>query len=47
MVSFVTQHLGFPVRSPALLERIGLGFRKSVVEFAAEGDISVICFAKG
>jgi hypothetical protein len=36
---FLTRHLGFPIPSPALLERIGLRFRKAVTEFAAEGDI--------
>ena len=45
--SFLTRHLGFSVPSPAILERIGLGFRKAVTEFAAEGDIPVIRFAKG
>ncbi|HVE96508.1 MAG TPA: hypothetical protein VNA67_05945 [Pseudonocardiaceae bacterium] len=30
-----------------ILERIGLRFRKAVAEFAAEGDIPVIRFAKG
>jgi hypothetical protein len=30
VVSFLTRHLGFPIPSPAILERIGLGFRKAV-----------------
>jgi hypothetical protein len=47
VVSFLTGHLGFPIPSPAILERIGLRFRKAVVEFAAEGNIPVIRFAKG
>ena len=47
VVSFLTQHLGFPIPSPALLERIGLRFRKAVTEFAAEGGIPVVRFAKG
>jgi hypothetical protein len=47
VVSFLTRHLGFPIPSPAILERIGLGFGKAVTEFAAEGDIPVIRFAKG
>jgi hypothetical protein len=47
VVSFLTGHLGFPIPSPAILERIGLGFRKAVAEFAAEGGIPVIRFAKG
>jgi hypothetical protein len=47
VVSFLTRHLGFPIPSPAILERIGLRFRKAVVEFAAEGGIPVIRFTKG
>jgi hypothetical protein len=47
VVSFLTQHLGFPIPSPAILERIGLGFRKAVTEFAAEHEIPVIRFVKG
>jgi hypothetical protein len=47
VVSFLTRHLGFSVPSPAIVERIGLGFCKAVTEFAAEGDIPVIRFAKG
>src|SRR3954464_12430209 len=47
VVGFLTGHLGFPIPSPAVLERIGLRFRKAVTEFAAENDIPVIRFAKG
>jgi hypothetical protein len=47
VVSFLTQHGGSPIPSPAILERIGLRCRKAVTEFAAEGDIPVIRFAKG
>lgn len=47
VVSFLTRHLGFPIPSPAILERIGLRFRKAVAEFAAEHDIPVVRFAKG
>jgi hypothetical protein len=47
VVSFLTSHLGFPIPSPALLEKIGLRFRKDVAEFAAEHDIPVLSFAKG
>ena len=47
VVSFLTRHLGFPIPSPAILERIGLGFRKAVTGFAAEHEIPVIRFAKG
>ncbi len=30
VVTFLTEHLGFPVPSPALLERIGNRFRREV-----------------
>jgi hypothetical protein len=47
VVSFLTRHLGFPIPSSAILEQIGLRFRKAVVEFAAEHNIPVIRFARG
>ena len=47
VVNFLTHHLGFPIPSPALLEKIGLRFRRAVTEFAAAHDIEVIRFAKG
>jgi hypothetical protein len=47
VVSFLTRHLGFPIPSLAVLERIGVGFRKAVTDFAAEHDIAVVRFAKG
>ena len=27
VVSFMTQHLGYPIPSPAIMEKIGTGFR--------------------
>ena len=47
VVNFLTHHLGFPIPSPAILEKIGLRFRREVGEFAAANDIPVIRFAKG
>jgi len=47
VVNFLTHHLGFPIPSPAILEKIGLRFRKAVTEFARDNDIEVIRFAKG
>jgi len=47
VVNFLTHHLGFPIPSPALLEKIGLRFRRAVTEFAAANDIEVVRFAKG
>lgn len=47
VVGFLTGHLGFSIPSPAVLERIGLGFRKAVTDFAAEHGIPVVRFARG
>ena len=47
VVSFLTRHRGFSIPSPAVLERIGLGFRKAVTEFAAEGEIPVVASPRG
>ena len=30
VVSFMTQHLGFPIPSPAIMEKIGTSFRRAV-----------------
>ncbi|MDQ7904374.1 hypothetical protein RB614_07540 [Phytohabitans sp. ZYX-F-186] len=45
VVSFLTQHEGKPVPSPALLERRGQTFRRAVMSFARANDIPVISFA--
>jgi hypothetical protein len=45
VVSFLTQHEGKPVPSPALLERRGQAFRRAVASFAAANNIPVISFA--
>jgi hypothetical protein len=47
VVGFLTRHLGFPIPSPAILEKIGLRFRKAVTEFARDNAIPVVRFAKG
>ena len=41
VVNFLTHHLGFPIPSPAILEKIGLRFRRAVTEYAAANDIAV------
>ena len=46
VVNFLTHHLGFPIPSPAILEKIGPRFRKAVTEYAAAHDIEVVRFAK-
>jgi hypothetical protein len=46
VVSFLTQHLGYPIPSPAIMEKIGTAFRKAVDRFAAENKIPVLRFGK-
>ncbi|MDF2713018.1 MAG: hypothetical protein K0R62_8670 [Nonomuraea muscovyensis] len=46
VVSFLTAHLGFPIPSPAIFERIGTGFRRAVARFAEEQHVPVVRFAK-
>ena len=46
VVSFMTQHLGYPIPSPAILEKIGTGFRRAVGSFAADNEIPVVRFGK-
>jgi hypothetical protein len=46
VVSFMTQHLGCPVPSPAILEKIGTGFRRAVAAFAAAEHVPVVRFGK-
>jgi hypothetical protein len=47
VVSFMTQHLGNPIPSPAILEKIGTAFRRSVTRFAEANHVPVVRFAKG
>src|SRR5271167_192390 len=47
VVSFMTAHLGYPIPSPAILEKIGAAFRKAVDRFAADNAIPVRRFSKG
>ena len=46
VVNFLTSR-GFPIPSPALLERNGLKFRNDVQDYATANDIQVVRFAKG
>jgi hypothetical protein len=46
VVTFLTEHLGFRVPSPALFNRIGTAFRKAVSDFASANDIPVVRFRK-
>ena len=47
VVSFMTGHLGYRIPSPAIMEKIGTGFRRSVMMFADEHQIPVVRFNKG
>ena len=47
VVAFMTQHLGLPIPSPAIFDKIGQRFRRSVESFAEANDIPWVRFAKG
>ena len=44
---FMREHLGCPIPSPAIMEKIGTAFRRSVSAFAQAEHIPVVRFAKG
>ena len=46
VVAFMTQHLGLPIPSPALMEKIGTRFRAAVASFAGANHIPVVRFRK-
>ncbi len=46
VVTFLTAHLGFPIPSPALLQKIGNRFRRDVKAFAAEHEIPILHLKK-
>jgi len=46
VVAFMTQYLGLPIPSPALLEKISQRFRRAVASFAAANDIPWVKFAR-
>lgn len=47
VVSFMTRHLGLPIPSPSVLEKIGARFRRDVRSFADTHGIPVVKFRKG
>src|ERR1700734_96605 len=47
VVAFMTQHLGKPIPSPALMEQIGTRFRRSVESYASSNGIPRVKFGKG
>jgi hypothetical protein len=46
VVSFMTGHLGYPIPSPAIMDKIGAAFRKAVDRFAVDNAIPVLRFSK-
>src|ERR1700677_2105692 len=46
VVSFLKEHLGFPIPSPALLEKIGNRFRREVKSFASGRRIPILQLKK-
>lgn len=46
VVSFLTAHLGNPIPSPAIFDKIGTAFRKAVARFADDEHIPVVRFTK-
>jgi hypothetical protein len=46
VVAFMTQHLGKPIPSPALMEHIGTRFRRSVESYAEANGIPWVKFGK-
>jgi hypothetical protein len=46
VVTFLTQHLGNPIPSPAIFERIGTAFRAAVGRFADDEHIALVRFSK-
>ena len=46
VVAFMTQHLGLPIPSPALFDKIGQRFRRAVASFAEANGIPWVKFAK-
>ena len=47
VVSFMTKHLGCPIPSAAIMEKMGTAFRRSVRPFAERHEIPVVRFGKG
>jgi len=46
VVGFMTAHLGNPIPSPAIFDKIGAAFRKAVSRFAEDEHIPVVRFTK-
>src|SRR5258705_4513605 len=47
VITFLHDHLGMPIVSPAVFEQIGTRFRRAVARFADNNDIPVLKLKKG
>jgi hypothetical protein len=47
VVRFMKEHLGLPIPSPAVFNKIGTAFRRAVSDFATVNDIPMVRFKKG
>jgi len=47
VAGFMTRHLGYPIPSPAIMEKIGSRFRRAVTAFATSHWVPVVHFSKG
>jgi hypothetical protein len=47
VVSFMSDHLGLPIASPAIMEQIGTRFRRAVAGFAKANGVALVTFKKG
>ncbi len=47
VLTFLRGHLGMPIASPAVFEKIGTRFRQAVARFAEMNDIPMVKFKKG
>ena len=46
VASFMTAHLGYPIPSPVIMDKMGTAFRRAVDGFAAANKIPVVRFVK-
>ncbi len=46
VVTFMRKHLGHPIPSPAIMEKIGTSFRRAVMSFAEDEHVPMVHFAK-
>jgi len=44
VASFMTGHLGYPIPTPAIMEKMGTAFRHSVTSFAVTSHVPVVRF---